>query len=225
MRDGFPTVLFDLDGTLIDSEDLILASYRHTTTTHLGTVPSEEAFRATIGQPLVVQFRAYARDEDELAAMIRTYAEHNSAHHDALVRPFPGVRELLVRLRGQGRTLGIVTSKRAPIARRGLEHCRIPSGWFSAFITAESVGRYKPDPEPVLAALEVLGERDAARAVFVGDSTHDMLAGRAAGTRTAAALWGPYTRAQLEVTRPDFWLPSPDSVLDLVGGRADGPGA
>lgn len=221
-RGGYQTVLFDLDGTLIDSEDLILASYRHTMATHLGAVPSEQVFRETIGQPLVVQFSAYARHEEELRAMIRTYGEHNLAHHDQLVRPFPGVGEMLQGLRHQGTRLGIVTSKRASMARRGLEHCDIAPGWFAAFVTSDSVSQYKPHPEPVQTALRHLGEADPGKAVFVGDSTHDMRAGRAAGVGTAAALWGPYTRAQLEATKPDFWLASPGCVLDLMDGKVDG---
>jgi pyrophosphatase PpaX len=215
----FQTVLFDLDGTLIDSEELILASFRHTLRTHRDAVPPDEVFRVTIGQPLVVQFRSWARDDEELDAMIRTYVEHNRARHDSMVRPFPGVDPVLERLRREGVRLGIVTSKRGQIAERGLRRCGIPSEWFAAIVTSDDVTRYKPDPEPVTLALARMGETDPGRTIFVGDSTHDMKAGRAAGTRTAAALWGPYSRAQLEPTSPDYWLPAPSSIWEILDGR------
>ena len=95
-------VLFDLDGTLIDSERLILASYRHTMQAHLGHVPPEETWKATIGQPLVVQMKMFSEREDQAAAMIQTYVDHNLANHDDYVRPFPGVRSVLEALRESG---------------------------------------------------------------------------------------------------------------------------
>ena len=87
--------MFDLDGTLIDSEGLILESYRHTMRCHLGAAPPDERWRTTIGRPLVIQVRDFARSDAEAEAMIRTYTEHNLANHDRLVRPFPGIREAL----------------------------------------------------------------------------------------------------------------------------------
>ena len=116
-------VLFDLDGTLIDSERLILASYRHAMQTHLGHVPPDESWLATIGQPLIVQMKLYARTEEEVPALIETYVEHNMKHHDELVRPFPGMREVVETVRDSGLSLGIVTSKKARATGRGLRRC------------------------------------------------------------------------------------------------------
>ena len=212
----FSGVLFDLDGTLIDSERLILASYRHTMQTHLGHVPPEAGWRATIGQPLVVQMKMYARTEDEVPALIRTYVDHNMAHHDELVRPFPAMRDVVGAVRDAGIALGIVTSKKARAARRGLLRCDLPEGWFASVVTADDVERYKPEPDPVWKALDGLG-LSADETVFVGDSTHDIRSGRAAGVSTAAALWGPYSREQLEPTKPDSWLDAPEDVLALLG--------
>jgi len=209
-------ILFDLDGTLIDSERLILASYRHTMQRHLGRVPPESLWKATIGQPLVVQMRMFADRQDQVEAMIHTYTTHNLANHDDFVRPFPGVRPVLEAVRGSGRALGIVTSKRRKATHMGLARCELPAAWFEAIVTADDVERYKPDPEPVLKALELMGRRPS-DGMFVGDSTHDMKCGRAAGVMTAAALWGPYTRAQLEPTAPDTWLREPADLLPALG--------
>jgi pyrophosphatase PpaX len=212
----FDAVLFDLDGTLIDSEQLILASYRHTMQAHLGHVPPEDAWKATIGQPLVVQMKMFAADEDEAAAMIRTYVEHNLANHDDYVRQFPGVLPVVEEIRRSGVSLGIVTSKKGRATRMGLARCELPAEWFGAIVTADDVTRHKPEPEPVLTALQWMGV-GADRALFVGDSTHDMRSGRAAGVTTAAALWGPYTRSQLEPTDPDIWLEAPEDLLPALG--------
>jgi len=213
---GIRAVLFDLDGTLIDSERLILASYRHTMQEHLGHVPPEDTWKATIGQPLVVQMKMFAEHEDQVAAMIQTYVDHNLANHDDYVGPFPGVRTVLEVLRESGRALGIVTSKMRRATQMGLARCDLPGEWFRAIVTADDVERYKPAPEPVLKALEQTGVT-ARGAMFVGDSTHDMRCGRAAGVLTAAALWGPYTRAQLEPTEPDMWLEKPGDLLAVLG--------
>jgi pyrophosphatase PpaX len=216
-RDGFRTVVFDLDGTLIDSEDLILASFRHTMRTHLGAAPSDESWRSTIGRPLAVQVRDFARTESEAEAMIRTYTDHNLAQHDHLVRPFEGIREALEELRGRGRTLAIATSKRRVATEMGLAACGLPEDWFASIVTADDVTRYKPDAEPVLRALSESGEERCERAVYVGDSVHDMRSGRAAGVRTAAVLWGPNDRAVLSPESPDLWIERPEEIPELLG--------
>lgn len=212
---GVRGVLFDLDGTLIDSERLILASYRHAMQTHLGHVPPEGTWLATIGQPLVVQMKMFARSEDEVQALIHTYVDHNLAHHDELVRPFPGMLEVVRAVRESGLALGVVTSKRARATRMGLRRCDFPEEWFASIVTADDVERYKPAPDPVWRALDEM-KLEAARTLFVGDSTHDMRSGHAAGVATAAALWGPYSREQLEPTEPHFWLERPADVLSLL---------
>jgi pyrophosphatase PpaX len=211
----FPAVLFDLDGTLIDSERLILASYRHAMGKHLGHVPPEEEWKATIGQPLVVQMKMFAEREDQVDDLIGTYVDHNLSHHDEFVRPFPGLRSVVEAVRDSGRILGIVTSKKRRATHMGLARCDLPADWFEAIVTADDVERYKPEPEPVLEALRQLGV-PAGDALFVGDSTHDMKSGRAAGVATAAALWGPYSRAQLEPTGPDYWLAEPGELLEVL---------
>lgn len=213
----FGTIVFDLDGTLIDSEGLILASFRHTMRRHLGEAPPDEAWRATIGRPLAVQVRDFASSDAEAEAMIRTYTEHNLTNHDRLVRSFDGIREALQVLREAGKTLAIATSKRRVAARMGLAACGLPEDWFAAIVTADDVTRYKPDAEPVLRALAGVGSRGAGRAVYVGDSIHDMRSGRAAGVSTAAVLWGPNDRSVLAPETPDLWIERPDRIPAVLG--------
>jgi pyrophosphatase PpaX len=210
----YRTVLFDLDGTLIDSIALILSSYRHTLVVHRGSTPSDDVWLAGLGTPLRAQFRSFSDDDDEIAAMVATYRAHNLANHDAMVRPYPGVTRAVTAMHACGARLGIVTSKTREGAVRGLAHCGL-DGLFDVVVGADDVERHKPDPEPVRRALELLGA-PADGTVFVGDSPHDLAAGRAAGVATAAVGWGPFPRAALEPHAPDHWIDEPAALGPLV---------
>lgn len=210
-------VLFDLDGTLIDSRELILASYRHTMAVHLASVPPDEAWLRTMGTPLAAQLRDFARDEEQATAMLATYREHNARVHDRLVRSFGGVTETLGWLRERGFRLAVVTSKLGDSAERGLRACGLSSGWFDALVTASDEVPHKPDAAPVRLALDRMDESPAG-ALFVGDSVWDLRAGRAAGVRTAAALWGPFDRRTLEAERPDHLLERVEELRGLLAG-------
>jgi pyrophosphatase PpaX len=210
----FATVLFDLDGTLIDSVELILRSYRHTLRTHRGMEPPDELWLRGLGTPIRVQLRHWTEDPAEIEAMTETYTTYNLAHHDELVRPYDGVVSAVTQLHARGTRLGLVTSKVRSTALRGLQVAGI-DGAFEAIVGADEVRHPKPHPEPVLLALERLGAT-AGDTVFVGDSRHDIVCGRAAGVATAAALWGPFDRQHLEDLDPDYWLDTPQDVADQL---------
>jgi pyrophosphatase PpaX len=208
------TFLFDLDGTLIDSIELILRSYRHTMRTHRGEEPSDATWMDGLGTPLSVQFRRFTDDPAEIDAMVATYRAYNLAHHDEMVRPYDGVVEAVRALRRPGRTLGLVTSKMRSGALRGLRRAALEDA-FDVVVGSDEVTQPKPHPEPVLVALERLGA-PAAGAVFIGDSRHDLECGRAAGVKTAAALWGPFDRSHLADLQPDYWLERPQDLSLLT---------
>lgn len=208
------TFLFDLDGTLIDSIDLILRSYRHTMLTHRGLEPPDDVWMEGLGTPLWVQFRRWTEDETEIRSMVETYREYNLAHHDDLVRPYDGVVAQVRALHGGGRALGLVTSKMRGGALKGLRLAEIEDA-FDVVIGSDDVTHPKPHPEPVLIALQRLA-RPAAETVFIGDSRHDLECGRAAGVKTAAVLWGPFDRAHLADLEPDYWLERPEDLSTLA---------
>jgi pyrophosphatase PpaX len=210
-------VLYDFDGTLADSTELIMRCYRHTMATHLGECPPDEEWLAGFGTPLETQIARFARDAAEHDAMLATYREHQNEHHDTLLRPFPGAVETVAELKRRGVALAIVTSKHRRATLWGMDICGITE-LFDVVVTPEDVGNAKPHPEPVHLALTRLGVPPV-EALFVGDSPHDMVAGREAGTRTAAALWGPFPREALLAERPDFLIERQEDVLDLVAGR------
>jgi pyrophosphatase PpaX len=209
-------VLYDFDGTLADSTDLIMRCYRHTMRTHLGEVPPDEDWLSGFGMTLESQLARFARDEAMAAAMLETYREFQNTIHDELLRPFPGAAETVAELDRRGYRLAIVTSKHRRSAMRGMELCGIVEH-FDAIVTPEDVTEPKPHPEPVLFALDRLGVAPE-EALFVGDSPHDIAAGQAAGTRTAGVLWGPFPRAALENARPDALLGAQHDVLRLLDG-------
>ena len=209
----FSTFLFDLDGTLIDSTLLIMASFRHTMRRHLGTVPDEVAWRAGFGTPLRPQLRKFARDDHHAAQMVDTYRVYTNAHHDRLLKSYTGMDEALAALRHAGIRLAVVTSKTHALARRGLRRCGL-SEQFGVLVGADDVSKHKPHPAPVLAALARLSA-ERSDAVFIGDSPHDIQAGRAAGVQTAAALWGPFARDVLTRASPDYWLSTPACIAEL----------
>jgi pyrophosphatase PpaX len=208
------TVLFDLDGTLIDSIRLILDSYHHTLAAHGVPPRTDEDWLRGVGTPLSVQFAEWRDELGKLEAMVATYRAYNLAHHDRMVTVYPGVVAAVEAIRAAGRRTGLVTSKNRQGALRGLTLVRLEA-MMDVLVCADEVTNPKPHPEPVEKAVALLGA-DPATTVYVGDSVHDMVSGRAAGVRTAAALWGPFGREHLELATPDYWLETPADLLTLL---------
>ncbi len=207
-------VLFDLDGTLADTVGLILTCYRHTMRTHLGEAPPDEEWIRGMGTPLRVQLAKFARSPEEVHAMVDTYVTLQRRIHDEMVHAYPDVPELLAALEALGVPMALVTSRRIEMTRRTLAHCGF-ARHFQVIVTPDEVTHPKPHPEPVLVALERLGSPPAERTLFVGDSPHDLEAGRAAGVRTVAALWGPFPREIVLAASPDYALERPLELLKL----------
>jgi pyrophosphatase PpaX len=214
-------LLFDLDGTLVDSIDLLLAAFHHTFDTHLGTSPPDDEWIAGIGTPLVSQLRAYITDDALLAEKLATYRAYQREHHDRLLREFEGARATLAVLKARGHPTALVTSKSNDLAHRALEFVQMDA-LIDVVVGYDNCARHKPDPEPVLAALRAL-DYPSDEAVFVGDSPHDIVAGNRAGVVTVAALWGPFKREALEAERPAYVAELIRDLPALVDRIADRP--
>lgn len=209
----YPTVLFDLDGTLIDSGEIILSSFRHATQTVLAReIPDEVLAAAVGGSNIYEQMRAF--DEERAEELVRVYREHNEPLHDDLVA-FEGIERVLDRLRAEGRQLGIVTAKRRKTV--DLAFAILPlERYFDSVVTSEQTEHHKPHPEPVLTALDRLGSTPE-EAAFVGDSPFDMGAGKAAGVFTVAVSWGKiHSVERLRETGADTVVHSPEQLLDVL---------
>jgi pyrophosphatase PpaX len=224
-------IFFDLDGTLIDTTELILYCFNHSWNTICGHTHPPEVFVATMGIPLKNAMHRLLGATDGMKAeqigelrtaslvesLVREYRSCNAANHDCLARPFPGMELVVGKLRDRGYALGVVTSKGREFAQRGLRLCGL-WGFVDVFVSMEDTSHHKPHPEPLLLALERL-QIAPQHAVYVGDSRHDMQAGRAAGMRTVAALWGPVPRSELELEKPDVLACRPEELLEIFPAR------
>jgi pyrophosphatase PpaX len=208
------TLLFDLDGTLIDSVRLILDSYHHTLAAHGLPARTDAEWLQGVGTPLRVQFADWKDDPERLEALIATYREYNLANHDRMVTIYPGVLEAMRQVKARGATTGLVTSKNQQGALRGLRLVGL-NELIDVMVCADDVENPKPHPEPVERAVRLLGA-DPTATVYIGDSIHDLRSGRAAGVKTAAVLWGPFGREHLEHAEPDFWLQRPEEIVTLL---------
>jgi pyrophosphatase PpaX len=208
-----PVVLFDLDGTVIDSGGIILASMRHATATVLGReVPDDQLMAAVGGPGLEHQMRQL--DPDRVEELVTVYRAHNEPLHDTL-DCCTGMDAALERLSAEGRRLGIVTAKRRVAVE--LAFAQVPFGHlFEVVVGGDETERHKPDPEPLELALRRLAA-PAGDAAYVGDSPFDVAAGRAAGVYTVAVTWGGiHGRERLERERPDAIVDTPEELIGAL---------
>jgi pyrophosphatase PpaX len=205
-------VLFDLDGTLIDTIALILSSFRHATTTVLGEPLPDEVLLRNVGVPLAVQMAEF--DSERAEELLAVYRAHNGEHHDALVEAYPGVAETVATIHASGMPMAVVTSKSRELAERGLRLTGLLDR-FPILIACEDTEKHKPDPAPLLLAADTLGV-DLRYCVYVGDSPHDVCAAREGGAIAIGATWGVSSAEELAAAAPDFVIGSIDELLGLL---------
>lgn len=208
---GFDPVVFDLDGTVVDTVELIIESFRFATRTVLDEVLPDEVILAGVGRPLMAQMErlsaVHARE------LYDVYREYNHRRHDELIRGYDGVSEVLGALKAAGRRLGIVTSKSSDTTAMAFRAVGLREH-FDVVVTASDTTEHKPSPAPLHLCLDRLGAQ-AEGSLYVGDAPADIAAGRAAGMATAAVAWGVFGREALLAAGPDYWLGEPRELLAL----------
>lgn len=210
----WPVVLFDLDGTVLDTVELIRASHAHAVREVLGVELPDEELMAGIGTPLREQMEVFSAERaDELFHVYRAWNHANTAR---LIERYPGVDEVLLELEAEGARLGIVTSKMLDAVELAFAALPPPIVW-DVVITTEDTPLHKPHPAPLLAALERL-EGTPAEAVYVGDSPFDLQAARAAGMAGIGVTWGAFGRAALEAEEPLVVVDTPAELLEALAG-------
>ena len=207
--------LFDFDGTLVDTTEMIFQSMRHATSSVLGRDDlSREELLANVGQPLPRQMELFDAERAEL--LLEAYRAHHEEHHDALIAEFPGVDEALSRLRTAGVQIIVVTSKRRRSVEMALEKFPGLDLVVDLFVTMEDTTEHKPHPEPLLKGLELAGDVPKDKAIYVGDSPFDVQAAKAAGLTSVAVSWGAFSEDTLREAEPDHLVPDIDAVVDVL---------
>ena len=210
-------ILFDFDGTIVDTTELIHESMRRATGEVLGRELSRETLMANVGQPLPRQMELLADGQPEKTEeLLEVYLHHNEELHEGLIREFPNVGISLARLRDAGLRLAVVTSKRRFSVEMALDSFPELRDVFEVFITMEDTAEHKPLPAPLLKGLELLGDVSAERAAYVGDAPFDVAAAHSAGVMSVAVSWGVFTAEALHAAGPDHLFKDLDSAIDFL---------
>ncbi|WP_337104381.1 pyrophosphatase PpaX [Paenibacillus sp. YIM B09110] len=186
MTGNIRTVLFDLDGTILDTNELIIRSFVEALKGIAAEGFGREHIIPTMGEPLIDQLRRFSGLE-EVSHLVDAYREVNLRLHDDLVKPFEYVVEVLRNLHGKGIQIGVVTTKMRLTTEKGLKFVGIDE-YVDAVITIDDVKNPKPHPEPVNKAIALLGA-DPATTMMVGDSVVDIKSAVAAGTEAVGVAW------------------------------------
>ncbi|MED3561589.1 pyrophosphatase PpaX [Bacillus xiapuensis] len=213
MKNNITTLLFDLDGTLIDTNELIIATYLHTLEKYYPNKYKREDVLPFMGPTLHEAFSTV--DPDRVEEMILEYRTFNLANHDLLVKEFPNVLETIQTLKEKGYKLGIVTTKKHDVSLKGLRLMKLEE-YFDVIVAMDHVTKVKPDPEPIFKALEQINSTPK-ETIMVGDNFHDILAGKNAGTKTAGVAWTIKGRDYLAKYEPDYMLENMADLLTILG--------
>lgn len=203
------TILFDLDGTLIDTNELIIESFLYTLGSYYPDKYKREDILPFMGPTLRETFEVI--NPEKVDEMIEMYREFNIRNHDLLVKEFSGVFETVEQLKQAGFKIGIVTTKVLKTVEKGLKLSKLDQ-FFDVIVALDHVKKAKPDPEPIQKALQLLGSKPE-EAIMVGDNSHDILGGKNAGTKTAGVAWSLKGKEFLSSLQPDYLL---DNMTDLL---------
>jgi pyrophosphatase PpaX len=207
--------LFDFDGTLVDTTEMIFQGMRHAASTVLGRedIP-RETLLANVGQPLPRQMELIDAEKAEL--LLDAYRHHHEENHDALIEEFPQVAQALSRLRSAGIKVAVVTSKRRVSVEMALNNFPDLRNVVDRFVTMEDTNEHKPHPEPLWRGLELVGGVPKEEAAYVGDSPFDVEAAKAAGLTSVAVSWGAFSEDRLREAEPDHLVPDIESAVAVL---------
>lgn len=206
----FSAILFDLDGTLVNTNDLIIDSFRYTFEVLRKPVPTKNEIINCFGEPLHETMKKFFDDVDEA---VKIYREFNLKYHDEKISPYENVEKVLKTLKNEGYKLAVVTSKNRSTSIRGLKFFNLLN-YFDVLITSDEVENHKPHSEPVLKACGILNV-DPSNAIMVGDSIYDIISGRNAGSKTCGVNYS-FMREKLLEMKADYYIDNLIEILDIV---------
>lgn len=205
-------LLFDFDGTLIDTNQLIIEALNETSKRFLGRELTSEDLNSILGKYLDDQMRFLCNTN--YREMVLYYNEFYDTHKDTMIREFPGVGDMLSQLKEMGCKTAIVSAKVREGIVHGLEHFKL-AGYFDVIISASDIENNKPHPEPAEKALKALGAK-AEDALFIGDSPYDILCGKNSGIKTVLVDWTIFPKGDILKHKPDFYINSPYELIKII---------
>lgn len=208
-------LLFDFDGTLLDTNELIIQTFQTVLGNHYPGRFERIDILPFLGPTLMETFDSI--DAEKTEQFIQEYRAWNSSMHDELASEFDGVSETLNLLKTAGMKMAIVSTKRNDMVMRGLRLLDV-EGVFDVVIGMDDVTHTKPHPEPILLALEKLGV-DKSEALMIGDNYHDIDGGKNAGVKTAGVAWSAKGEAFLQNYHPDYMLHHISDLLRIIKGE------
>lgn len=205
-------VLFDLDGTLIDTNELIIKSFKHTFKKHLNKDVPENEIVMYFGEPLLDTLARY--DKDNAHVLFETYITYNEAIHDEVTKEIIGAKDVIRELKALGIKVGVVTSKRKLIAERGLKLFNLFEK-MDVIITPEDTKKHKPEPEPIYKACEILNILPS-EALMIGDSHYDILCGKNAGSKTCVVKYTVLPLDKIMQHEPEFAIDDLKEIANII---------
>jgi len=205
-------ILFDLDGTLINTNMLIINSFKYVFKENLDLIVEDNEIVQYFGEPLTYTMAKYTKDRVE--ELVQKYVEYSLSIHDEYTESFKGVEEGLIILREKGYKLAIVTSKRRTTALRGLRLFDLEK-YFEVIVSPEDTEKHKPEGEPVLKACELL-KLEPDEVLMVGDSHNDILCGKNAGAKTCLVKYTALPLEKLLEHKPDYVIDSVEEILNVI---------
>lgn len=211
------TVLFDFDGTVMNTNDVILKSWQHTFRTLRGREEDPEVLLKTFGEPLETTMKKFF-PEIPVEESIKVYRSFHYDNFGDLISVFPGMDDLIAEVKRRGYKLGLVTSRLYNTTMQGLEKYGLKE-YFDAIVTANDTTKHKPDPEPVNITLEKLGAKPE-NSIMLGDTLFDLLCAKNAGVRSVLVSWSlalsGKTKEDLGDAAPDYILEKPEDLLEII---------
>lgn len=231
----YEAIIFDMDGTLVDTGALIGESFRHTITQVFDGNRDLSELTALVGIPLKQQmeffgqkyfnernerYKKYTAPDDLVAELLEIYRTHCDEVHDDFIASFDGIEEFLISLNERSLPIAVATSKRHHTAVADLDHFNLYR-YFDGLIGSDDVAEHKPKPMPLIAAMNLLSEKHQRAlapesCIYIGDSPYDIQAAKAAGMLSVGVEYGMFDRSKLEAERPDMLLATPANLNELL---------
>jgi len=206
-------VLFDFDGTLADTNPLIIKTFKETFATLLPDQPfTDSEIINCIGPTLEQTGRKYFPEDPE--TFVNVYRELNGKYHDEMIKIYPGILEMVSILKEKGLKLAVVSSKRRDFVVRGLRQTGLLD-FFDYIVAADDVNEPKPDAEGILKAMNHYGVTQA-ECLMVGDNSHDVDAAKNAGVKGIAVGWAFKGVDYLAALEPDYLVMDAMEIVEII---------